>query len=724
MTQARDGIQKATENAPLFDSDSCIEALRIVTERFGLNVSEQSARQAALWRNSGSLQDGFREVARHFGLKVRFVDPGSATLTGWNAPFIVIMRDGTAGTVTSVGAVDAGVIFAGDQGLPRPVKFEKLLAAAQLVAIPRPAQSVPDARVDTYIRPVEEHWFRRIILRDLRPYAHVMVASLIANVLGLAGVIFSMQVYDRVVPAQSYSTLYVLASGVLLAILFDFMLRRLRMGIIDVVGKRADREISDRVFGHALRVRNASRPPSTGTFIAQLRDLDQVRELLTSTTVSAFADLPFFLLFLVIFFYIGGVLVLVPVVALLLILVPGLLLQRRLKAYASEAMREASLRNAILVEAVQGGEDIKGLQAEERFQQQWNHLNAVTAEAQLKQRGVTNSLNVWSGNVQTAAYAATVLIGAPMVIAGDLTTGALVGASILGSRMMAPMGQLSTVLTRWQQAKVARNGLDQLMKLPVDHPEAESRIHIARVQGHFHLKGAQFRYGDETSPLALTVRDLRIQPGEKIAVLGRNGAGKSTLLQAMAGLLQTGAGEVLVDHLAMNQVDPSDLRRDIGLLTQNSRLFHGTLRENILMGAPRASQDEILSTLAMVGADEFVRKLPKGLDHLVSEGGHGLSGGQRQAVLLARLLIRQPSVVLLDEPTAAMDEATERHFISNFMTWSQDRTVLIATHRMRVLELVSRLIVVDGGRISLDEGKDAALKKLRGLADVSQGRRS
>lgn len=703
-----------------FQVEPWLEALRHVAQHYRLPLSEQAIRQAARWDQGDDNRQNIRNLARNIGLSVKFASPDATRLSGWNVPIVVQLKSGQVGVITAIGASgQASVTFSGDEGLSRPVSLAGMLHYAELVAIPRPAVAIPDARVDTYIRPFEENWFRRIVLRDLRPYWHVMLASLVANVLGLAGILFSMQVYDRVVPAESFHTLYVLFSGVLLAIVFDFVMRRLRMNIIDVLGKRADMRMSDQVFGHALRVRNAARPASTGTFIAQLRDLDQVREVLTSTTVAALADIPFFLLFLLIFWHIGGLLVLVPLGALILLVAPGILMQRRLRAHANEAMREASLRNAMLVEAVQGLEDIKTLQAEGRFQQQWNHFNAVTGEAQLKQRSITNSLNVWTHNVQTAVYAVTVFIGAPMVIAGDMTTGALVGVSILGSRMMSPMAQLSQVLNRWQQAKVAMESLNRLMQMPVDHPKQESRIHCPRIAGAFSLKSAVFRYGDETSPPVLSVRDMRIEPGEKIAVLGKNGAGKSTLLQALSGLLQPSSGEVVLDNMALHQIDPADVRRDVGLLTQNARLFYGTLRDNIILGAPHASQEEILNTLAMVGADEFVRKLPKGLEHVVMEGGHGLSGGQRQAILLARLLIRQPSVLLLDEPTASMDEATERHFIKHFMSWSSDKTVIVATHRMRVLELVGRLFVVENGKIALDDAKESGLQKLRGLANVA-----
>jgi ATP-binding cassette subfamily C protein LapB len=715
MTDA--GGQPAVPAAAALDLEGWSEALALVARHYRLSVSAQNARVAALWQGEAGDAERIRTVARSVGLRVRFAEPGAFALTNERLPVVVQLRDGALAVVTAIGAAgEASATMTGEGGLANTLPLDDLMARAEQLVIARPVRAAPDARVDTYIRPYEPHWLRRTLLRDSRSYGHVVIASLITNLLGLSTVIFSMQVYDRVVPAESYPTLYVLFIGVLLAIGFDFLLRRLRMSIIDVLGKRADLRISDQVFGHALRVRNSDRPTSTGTFIAQLRDLEQVRELLTSTTVAAVADLPFFLLFVVILWFIAGWLALVPLGALVLMILPGLLAQRRLRAYANESMREASLRNAMLVEAVQRISDIKTLQAESRFQQQWNHFNAVAGEAQLKLRGLTNGLTVWSHNVQNLSYATVVFFGAPMVMAGDLTTGALVAASILGSRMISPMAQVTQVLSRFQQARFGMKSIDQIMALPLDNPHDEHRIHAPAVAGHYRLRSAVFHYGDSKAPPALNVRDLEIRPGEKIALLGRNGAGKSTLLQGLSGLLQPSSGEVLLDDLALAQIDPSDVRRDVGLLTQGSRLFHGTLRDNLVMGAPQASADEIMQALRMVGADEFVRRLGAGLEHVVQEGGEGLSGGQVQSLLLARLLIRQPAVLLLDEPTASMDDATERLFIERLRDWARSRTLVIATHRMRVLDVVDRVVVIHNGMITLDDSKEAAMRKMQGEA--------
>lgn len=700
---------------PPTDPFAWIDMLGQVARHFRMPFAEQRARLTTLWQGGGDEETRVRALARASGLSVRFVVPSAIRLTSWRLPVIACLADGELALITAIDADgEAQFTVAGEGGSPVQRPLAALVEQTRLFVVPRPARSATDIRVDSYIRPFEQHWLRTLLLQDAKGYGHVAIASVVTNCLGLAGVLFSMQVYDRVVPAQSMPTLYILFLGVILATGFDFVLRRLRVSITDILGKRADLRLSDRVFGHALRVRNRARPTSTGTFIAQLRDLDQVRDMLTSTTVAAIADLPFFILFLIILAFIGGSLALVPVVALVALLLPSLLAQRRLRAHATESMRETSLRNALLVEAVQGIEDIKTLQAEERFQRQWNHCNAVAGEAQLRLRGLTASLSTWAQSVQNAVYATVIFVGAPMVIGGDITTGALVATSMLASRMMAPMGQVSHLLGRYQHAKVAAQSLDQIMALPVDNPDAEHRIPLPSVSGRFTLRSAVFGYADPNAPPALTVPQLEIAAGEKVALLGRNGAGKSTLLQGLSGMLQPLGGEILLDDLTLHQIDPADVRRDVALLTQNSRLFHGTLRENLTMGAPMAGHDEIVRALDMVGAIDFVRRLRDGLEHVVLEGGLGLSGGQQQALLLARLLIRQPQVMLLDEPTAAMDETSERQFIDRFRDWSRDRTIVVATHRMRVLDLVDRIIVIDNGQILLDQSKDAALETMRG----------
>jgi ATP-binding cassette subfamily C protein LapB len=704
--------QPANADAARQDYSPWLEAVLKVARHYRLDVSPESVRLASV-HSEGRVEEVVRHMARQAGLSVKFADYDRKSLSRWRTPLVVQLQDGQVGVIESVGEQgELGIAYSGDQGLQSRIEPEILAAQAVRTVILRPTQPLSDVRTNDYIKPYDEHWFRRIVLSDLRPYSQVMVASLVANLLGMAGVLFSMQVYDRVIPAESLPTLYVLFGGVMLALLFDFVMRIMRLRITDILGKRADLRVSDLVFGHALRLRNSARPKSTGSFISQLRELEQIRDLITSSTATALADLPFFFLFLLVFYLIGGQLVLIPLLALVAMVLPGILAQQRLAKLANESMREAALRNAMLVESVQGMDDIKALQAEQRFQQQWNHYNAASADSSLRLRTLTNSLVTWTQNVQGGVFAVVIVFGAPMVIAGDLTTGSLVAASILSSRMMGPMAQLTHVLTRWQQAKVALQGLNRLMQMPVDHPEGSQRVHLPAIRGEYRLRQSGFRYSEESSP-ALSNIDLKIRPGERIAILGRNGAGKSTLLQALAGSMDLSTGETTLDGIALAHIDPADLRRDVGLMSQQARLFHGTLRDNITLGAGQASDQEIIAALAVTGALDFVRQMPKGMDHLILEGGLGLSGGQRQSLLLSRLLIRQPQVLLLDEPTASLDDITERLLLEKLGTWCTGRTLVVATHRVSVLQLVERIIVLDNGRILIDDHRDAALARLR-----------
>ncbi|TNB48510.1 type I secretion system permease/ATPase [Martelella lutilitoris] len=687
-----------------------IEALLTVAGHYRIDCSPEQLRLADAWDGDGDAKRRLGKLARQAGLAVRFVDTDVRKITQMRLPVILVFKDGQVAVAVRRNADRFALTFSGDGGLGSDVAVSEVADRIDLVAVIRPAGGMPDGRIDAYIEPYRKHWLRSIVLSDLRPYVSIMLASLAANVLALASVIFSMQVYDRVVPAQSFPTLFVLGGGALMAVLFAFIMRQMRMKITDVIGKRADLRISDKVFGHALRVKNTARPRATGTFIAQLRELEHVREMMTSSAVSAIADIPFFLLFCAIFWWVAGSLVWVPAVAVVLLIAPGILAQKKLHRLAKANMRESALRNAMLVEAVQGLDDIKLLQAEERFQNHWNHYNAVNADNGMKLRDLVGTLGNWTQTVQGMVYIAVVAAGAPAVMFGDMTTGALVAAAMLSTRMLAPLASVTQILNRWQQARIAGESLDKIMMLPVDHPENAKRIHKPIIEGAFHLKNAVFSY--EKEPV-LTVDSLKIAAGSKVGIIGRNGAGKSTLLQGLSGLMEARSGTVLVDGVNIGHVDPADLRRHIGLAGQNARLFYGTIRENLCLGAPNARDEELIEALERTGAWEFVRATPEGLDRQIQEGGHGLSGGQAQAIILSRLLLREPSVVLLDEPTSALDETAEQKVLSALGALGASTTLVIATHKPSVLALVDRLIVVSNGRIIMDGARDDILARLR-----------
>ena len=699
-----------------------LQAILLIAKHYRIETSEERIRLQMDWAGASAADEVVKTIARQIGLSVRKSKFSKEMLNPWRLPVIVVLKDGQVGVVDQADVDhNVSIQMSGDQGLAQSFVASDLQHEIESVYILRPEKSVADARIDEYIKPYESSWFWSIVLRDWKRYIDIMFASLIANILALATIIFSMQVYDRVVPSQSIPTLWVLAGGVLIAAIFEFVLRVARIYLSDIIGKRADLRISDRVFGHTLRIKNSERSKSTGTFISQIRELEGVRELVTSTTISAIADLPFFFLFLVIFWIIGGNLFWVMVLVVPLMIIPAILAQRPLAKLAREGMRESSIRNAILVESVQGIEDIKLLRAESRFQNQWNHMNEMSADISMKQRKIVGVMTAWTQKVQGLTYALVVLVGCFAVISGEMTTGALVACSILSSRMLAPIAQITGVLGRLQQAKVAKSSLDELMKKPVDQPDRAHLIHRSVLLGDYQLNGTLFKYNQDDAKPNLAIAQLAIRAGEKIAILGRNGAGKSTLLQLLSGMQMPQQGNIYLDGLDLSLIDPADIRRDTGLLNQSAHLFYGTIRENLTLGAPLASDDDLIQALKMTGAWSFVQDKKEGLDHLVLEGGLGFSGGQRQALLLSRLLIRQPNIVLLDEPTASIDDVAEKQFIDHLMNWMGHRTLIVATHRRAVLALVDRIIVMNEGKIVMDGPRDQILSQSNNQTHPSSG---
>jgi len=689
-----------------------LQAVFTIAKHYRIEPSEERIRLQLDWNPNQTIDDILTLITRQIGMSLRKASFSEDLINPWRLPVLVEFHSGQVAIIDKVDVDgNASVQFSGDQGLAQILTLEVLKENIRHVYILRPAKSVPDARVDEYIKPYESSWFWSIVLRDWKRYVDVMFASMLANILALATIVFSMNVYDRVIPAQSTTTLWVLAGGVLIAAIFEFSLKVARIYLSDIIGKRADLRISDRVFGHALRIKNSERSKSTGSFISQIRELEGVRDLVTSTTISAISDLPFFFLFLGIFWLIGGNLFWVMLIIVPLMIIPGLLAQKSLAKLANEGMREGAIRNAMLVEAVQGIEDIKLLRAEARFQNQWNHMNETSADVSMRQRKIVGVMSAWTQKIQGLAFAIVVLVGAFAVMKGDMSTGALVACSMLSSRMLGPIAQITGVLGRWQQAKVAKMGLDELMKKAVDQPDHAHLIHRPVLNGHYELTSVNFKYGEDDPKPSLMIAKLEIKVGEKIAILGRNGAGKSTLLQLLSGMQTPVQGKIKLDGVELGLIDPSDVRRDMALLNQNAHLFFGTVRENLTLGAPLANDEEILAALKITGAINFVQEKKEGLDHIILEGGIGFSGGQKQALLLSRLLIRQPNILLLDEPTASIDDVSEKQFIEHLKGWLGQKTLLVATHRRAVLELVDRIIVVNDGKVVMDGPRDQILNQ-------------
>lgn len=701
----------SNEAATPLSIDVWISAMGRVAETFGKPADPLFLRQQMRWFEHQPLRRQLDRLSGLMGLQIGMVSWNQVRWRKEVLPAVITLEQGGIAVLEQLhddGNVDYWLSDGGD--LLRSAELVTLLQQSTgPVFLVGMAARGRDERIDQFVQPHKKHWFWENFRGSGRKIAEISLASILGNVLALAGILFSMQVYDRVIPAQSFPTLWVLFFGVVLAAGMEYVIRLMRTLVSDLMGKKIDLKVSSLFFVRAMSIKNDDRPKSTGSFISQLREIDQVRELLTSTTVSAAADMPFVLLFLGIMFFIGGPLVIIPLLAIPLIVIPGILIQWPMAKLAKEGMRESALRNAVLVETIEGIEDIKALQAEAYFQRQWEQTHEVSAAVGMKQRLWGARLTGWASTVQQLTYGGMLVFGVYLVLNGDITTGTLVASSMLSSRTIAPLMQLTMVFSRWQHAKSAMRGLDELLKKPVDRPADAELSHCPTLSGHFNVRNLQYTYDKENSPNVLGIGQLEIKPGERVAILGKVGAGKSTLLKLLSGQASPSQGKILIDGVDMTKVEPADIRRQIGYLSQDSRLFFGTLRQNLMLGYPHATDQEMLQALRISGALSMVQADASSLDKIINEGGRGLSGGQRQMVMLSRMILRNPQVVLLDEPTASMDEQLEDYVIRQLHAWLVGRTLIVVTHRPALLKLVDRIVVMDNGRVVADGPRDQIL---------------
>ncbi|MDR2857501.1 MAG: peptidase domain-containing ABC transporter [Novosphingobium sp.] len=688
------------------------ETILIAARRHDAAASPEALRRGAAWSQGGNHEAEILALVRAAGLQGAFTTGRAADVPRALWPFIAEI-DGELAVVTDVCADGTleGEMWAA--GMTAPARLNPQGPCRLLLL--RPAASRMSERVGDYVRPAGRDWLRDLFVQNRRLMLELGAGSLVGNMLGVATALFAMQVWDRVVPAQSTNTLWVLALGVGLALVLEYVLRITRAAITDHFGKKADLELSDFFYAHLLDIRNDARPRSPGSLIAQMRDFEQVRELLTSTAFGVLLDIPFVVTFIGVIALIGGWLAFVPLVAAPLVVLPGILAQRRLAELSTAGMAEAAVKNAILMESVYRVEDIKGMQAEPRFRGLWHKVNGHAGEISLKQRHLTAMLVGFSATAQNLAYTGVIVAGVYGVLEGGLSTGTVIACSLLTSRTLAPLAQIPAALSRLQNARVAKEGLDRLLTLPVDHDPHQERYHKPALAGRYRFDKVQYAYGPEEKA-ALDVPSLAIEPGERIGVLGRTGAGKSTFLRLLAGMAQPQGGRIDLDGTPLALIDVADLRRSVGTLMQDASLFYGTLRENLLIADPLADDNAILAAMQVACADRLLLDQPHGLDLKLRESGAGLSGGQKQSLMLARLVLRTPEIVLLDEPTASLDDASEHEVIARLGAWLGEggarRTLIVATHRASILALVERVIVIDAGRIVADGPRDEVLARL------------
>lgn len=695
-----------------FDASKWSEILLLAARQLGVSCSPELVRNASVWAVTEDSNQAVIDIAQASGLAATFVEIDQPSLSRTMLPCIVEL-DREYGLITALDEKQALVTFIVEgNSFERRIPLEQIFKSGkQRFLLLDRYEVVRDDRLDRYLEDHPHSWLRGIFVSNWAVMVQLGLGSLFGNLLAIGTSLFAMQVWDRVVPARSINTLWVLVSGVALAMILEFVLRMARASVTDYFGKQADLKLSAMFFSRALNIRNDARPSSSGTLVSQLRDLDQMRELLTSSTLGVLIDLPFVAAFLFIIWMLGSMLVIVPIMAIPLIILPGIIAQIPLGKLANAGMDDMALRNAVLMETIYRAEDIKLLQAEPRFRKLWNEVNKNSGEISLKQRRWAAMLMYFSQMVQQLAYVGVVIAGVYGILDAKLSFGAVLACSILTSRTIAPLAQIPVILGRLQNVRVGKKALDGLLRLPVDHDSKKAYYHKPSIQGEYKFTNVAYSYGPMEKP-ALVIPHLNIKAGERIAVLGRVGAGKSTLLRMLAGLSAPVQGQITLDGIPLSLIDIADIRRDIGAVLQESSLFYGTLRDNMLIGDPLAQDEDILKAMQLACADKLLLNQPHGLDLKLRESGIGLSGGQKQAMMLSRLYLRAPHVAILDEPTASLDEGSELAVLQNLQQWLGKRTLIVATHRYPVLALVDRIIVIDNGRIIRDGSKEDVLKGL------------
>lgn len=659
-------------------------------------------------------------AARKAGLSGRIVSrPSLKDIPPLVLPCILLLNHDRSCVLLSMRNNKAEVIFPEISDSVQKVSMEELQADYSGYAIFAAVPNAADNRVEAPTLGKGKRWFWDVLRYYAPIYRHVALASIVINLIAVASPLFVMNVYDRVVPNNATDTLWVLASGIFVIYFFNFILSSLRTHFVDVAGRNADIVLSSKLIEKVLSMRLDAKPESTGALVNNLREFEQLREFFSSSSLLAFIDLPFLIIFLLLIAFLAGPMVLIPLGAIPLILGAGMILQARSKKIAEAGYRQNMQKNALLVEMVNGIETLKSCLAESRMQRLWEAVSGLSAKSSSESRKY-NSLAVAFSMLMTQLVTVAMIVwGVYRISDGLMSMGALIGVNILVGRTMAPLLQLASLLTRTQNSRVALKALDMLMELPSENRSERACMDFGALEPTLDLENVSFSY-PKAEKAALDDINLHIKPGEKVGIIGPMGSGKSSLARVILGLYQPAGGSVKFGGIDIRQMPTSDLRSRIGVLPQDVVLFYGNIRDNIALGDPSINDQLILRAAGLAGVLDFIGNNPAGFAAQVGEQGKALSGGQRQAVALARALVRDPEILILDEPTSNMDTDSEIRLQKRLQTVMQDRMLILITHRLSMLRLVNRLIVMENGRIKLDGPRDKVLETLRGESHKHQ----
>ncbi|ABZ78463.1 ABC transporter transmembrane region type 1 [Shewanella halifaxensis HAW-EB4] len=692
--------------------DPLLDSLVLLTEHFGSPCSSDSLAAGLPMQGHVLTPELLPQAASRAGLAAKLSRKGLNEISPILLPCILLLKDKKACLLRELDIEqDKAVIQLPETGGEETLSIEELeaLYVGYLFLVKQEYRG--DMGLDIHLHENKSHWLLQTIKDSAPIYRDALIASVLVNLFALVSPLFIMNVYDKVVPNLAFDSLWVLAIGAGIAYIFDLIMRQLRSYLIDVAGKKVDIIVSSRLFAKAIGIPLEKRSPSVGGMAKQLGEFDSIRDILTSATITTLVDLPFALFFLTIIYIVAGDLAVIPLIGSFIIIGYTLIMQPKLKAAIDESNKFSGLKHGHLIESLASIESIKSSGAEGLVQKSWQQMIGHTANWQLKCKKITTSVtNVATFVVQTSVIF-VVILGVYRVSENEISMGGIIAAVILSSRAISPMAQLAGLMTRGNQTASALRQLDELM---TQEDEFENKGHLVsrqRLLGQITAHHIGFNYPGSERPV-LHPLSLNIAPGERVAIIGRNGSGKSTLAKLLVGLFQPTKGSLTYDGIDSAQIHPSDLRRNFGYLPQDITLFHGTIRDNILFGTRQVTEHQLIRAVQLSGVNLFTNLEAEGLDQQVGEGGRELSRGQRQTIALARATLNDPPVLLMDEPTASLDARAEKQFIHAMHNVSKDRTLLLITHKMHLLNLVDRIIVLDRGHIVADGPKAEVLKKL------------
>ncbi len=694
--------------------DSLLDSLLIICRSEGIATSRDALIAGLPLRNGKMTPKLVKRSAERVNLAANVLKKSLYTLRPEFLPAIVLLKDEKARVVTKLdrNTNQATVIFPelGDAEVLMPI--EELAERSSGYLIIAKAKFKFDQRAPQVGKVKLRHWFWGTLAENKHIYRDVMLAALLVNVFALSMPLFTMNVYDRVLPNRSVETLWVMAIGIALIMIGDLVLRTMRGYFLDWASARVDVKLSGRIMEQVLGIRMEQRPNSVGSFASNLRSFESIRDFITSATITTVIDIPFGLIFIGVIAWISPFMVIPVLAGALFILIYSFSVQTKMHELSETMYRAGALRNSTLIESLVSLETVKGLGIEGQMQRKWEHSANFLTEVSSKLKLLSSSINNGASTILQLINVSLVVLGVYLVIDAKLTMGGLIACTMLASRALAPVAQTAGLLTQYHTAATSLTSLDEIMTREVERPADAAFLSRPSFRGDIEFREVSFSYPG-TEQDALTKVSFKIKAGEHVALLGRMGSGKSTINKLILGLYQPTSGAILIDGIDARQIDPAELRRSVGYVQQDTHLFYGSLRDNLTISAPHENDAAVLAAAHAGGIDGFVNAHPKGFDMLVGERGETLSGGQRQGVGIARALIKKPSMLLLDEPTSAMDHSGEDEVKRRLAEHSVGKTVVLISHRSALYDLVERIIVIDSGRVVADGPKTQVTEALR-----------